>query len=984
MLVKKCNYFISILLTCVWGFSSIAQLDGNFIDKSQDVYIPFTITHYGTKHGLPQNQILDIIPKKNGELILATANGIVQFNGFEFFEFIPNNFYKKSLHEQLIYDDKSNKLYGKEYGGKINKISPNFELYLSVCYVQLINDTLYSLDFQGTIYKCKLGETKQTKIINTSVPNASTFIKDGSNYYVGNDTQLFKVTSSGKKTLLFEDHVRKIKQNPYSKELFFLCKNAVYKLNKQHVIEKVTFDEDISSFVLTDIDFIDEIEYFVSSSKGLIYFSTYYQELYDLESYLPTQYLQSLYYNKNENCLFVGTGEKGLLKLHLKTCASLKRIDGKSTALNSIIKTQSGKTLIGGSDNTIFELGFDGLIPYYSGPYNVACLSEIDNRLYVGTWGSGVIIFEENKVVDSICAPQLLNQYVHSVYKDSRGTIWIGNDKGVSRGKTKKTLKPFERNKIDNRIICFYELRDGTICIGGKDGVYFVTPQGVLKKSLTDENGLHCKEVRSFYEDKSGKLWIGTYDGGLYCWDKNRLTSINSKKNCALKMDVFTIAPNSEGLIFMTSNTGLWVVEEKKLNDFYTNKLPYLIPMYYGEESGILNTEFNGGFQNNFYKSPTDHYYFPSIEGIVIATPEKNPFRKLYPVFKSLVVNDTAVKLGHHHFLRSTRSIGFEFYSPSYLNKFNVYYQYKLEGWDLPNEWSNLQKEGTINFTMLPPGHYVLKVRCLDGFNDSNPIELSYPFHIAPYFYETSWFIIFTSILIILLIYFFIKLRTKRHSKRQLEENKINNTILELKLKAIQSKMNPHFIFNSLNNVIYLLNSERYPEAENLLQNFSLLLRRFLENSDLTFISIKNELEILNLYLAIEKIRYSDKFTFEINYPKELAEKLIPTMLIQPFVENAVKHGIAHKTSHSNISISIYLIHQLIVIEIKDNGIGRKESNRINQNRKNHESKGIQLVKSKIEIVKLKYNLKIDLEIEDVETETEKGTKVILKIPMYD
>jgi LytS/YehU family sensor histidine kinase len=161
-------------------------------------------------------------------------------------------------------------------------------------------------------------------------------------------------------------------------------------------------------------------------------------------------------------------------------------------------------------------------------------------------------------------------------------------------------------------------------------------------------------------------------------------------------------------------------------------------------------------------------------------------------------------------------------------------------------------------------------------------------------------------------------------------------------------------------------------------------LRKFLEKSDLTFISIKNELEILNLYLAIEKIRYNDKFSFEINYPKEIGEKLIPTMLIQPFVENAVKHGIAHKTTHSQITISIYLIHQLIVIEIKDNGIGRKESDRINQNRKNHKSKGIQLVKSKIEIVKLKYNLKIGLEIEDVETETEKGTKVILKIPMYD
>src|SRR5574343_145491 len=984
MPLKRYNRLLIILLTCVWGISAFGQLEGNFIDKSQDVYIPFTITLYGTKHGLPQNQILDIIPKKNGELILATANGIVEFNGYEFFEFIPNNLYKKSLHEQLFFDEKTNKLYGKEYGGKINRISPDFQLYLSVRYAQFENDTLYSLDYQGTINKCKLGDNKQTKLISTSIPNASTFIKDGSDYYVSNDSQLFKVTSSGKKTLLFEDHVTKIKQNPYSKEIFFLCSNALYKLTRQKTIEKVAFDNDLSTFLLTDIDFIDEIEYFVSSSKGLIYFSTYYQELYDLESYLPTQYLQSLYYNKQENCLFVGSGEKGLLKLHLKTCASLKRTDGKSPALNSIIKTKSGKTLVGGSDNTIFELGFDGLIPYYSGPYNIACLSEIDNRLFVGTWGSGVILFDNNKVVDSLRYPQLRNQYVHSIFKDSRGNIWIVNDQGVSKGKTTKTIKPFETSKIKNRIICFYELKDGTVCVGGKDGVYFVSPQGTIRKSLTDKNGLHCKEVRAFYEDKNGKLWIGTYDGGLYCWDKNKLTSINSKKNCALKKDVFTFAPNSEGLIFMTSNTGLWVVEEKKLNDFYSNKLPYLIPMYYGEESVILNTEFNGGFQNNYYKSPSDHFYFPSIEGIVIATPEKNPFRKLYPVFKSLVVNDTMVEIGHHHFLRSTRSIGFEFYSPSYLKKFNVYYQYKLEGSDLPNEGSNLQKDGTINFTMLPPGDYVLKVRCLDGFNDNNPIELSYPFHIAPYFYETSWFIIFTSIVIILLIYYYIKLRTKKHSRRQLEENKINNTILELKLKAIQSKMNPHFIFNSLNNVIYLLNSERYPEAENLLQNFSLLLRKFLENSDLTFISIKNELEILNLYLAIEKIRYNDKFSFEINYPKELIEKLIPTILIQTKIKNAVKHGIAHKTTHSNISISIYLIHQLIIIEIKDNGIGRKESIRINQNRKNHESKGIQLVKSKIEIVKLKYNLKIGLEIEDVETETEKGTKVILKIPMYD
>ena len=984
MSLRTSKKYLGLLLTCLLGLNCFAQMDGNFIDKSQDIYIPFTITHFGTKHGLPQNQILDILPKKNGELILATANGIVEFNGYEFFEFIPNNTYKKSLHEKLIYDEGSKTLYGVEFGGKVNKISPSFELYLSMRDVLYDQENLLSLNESGTIYSSKIGSKRLIPIIHTEIENSTTFIQEGKDFYVANNKSVFKVSKDGKKTLLLDEHVLKIKKNPYSKEIFFLCSNALYKLDRNHQIQKVDFGKDVSSFQMTDIDFMDEIEYFVSTTKGLFYFSTYYTELYDLDAYLPSQYLQSLYYNKAENCLFVGTGEKGLLKLHLKTCATLKRVDGKTTALNSIIKTQSGKTLIGGSDNTIFELGFDGLIPYYSGPYNIASLAEINKLLFVGTWGSGVVIFEDLKVIDSIRSPQLTNEYVHSIFKDSKGTIWIGHDQGISKGKTIKTIKPFQNGKINNRVICFYELKNGTVCIGGKDGVYFVSPSGKILKHLSDKNGLDCKEVRSFYEDKQGKLWIGTYDGGLYCWSKDKLTSINAKKNCALNNDIFTIAPNSEGLIFMTSNTGLWVLDEKKLNDFYYNKISYLIPFYYEEESGILNTEFNGGFQNNFYKSPSDHFYFPSIEGIVIATPEKNPFRKLYPVFKSLTINDTAVKLGLHHFSRETRTIGFEFYSPSYLKKFNVYYQYKLEGSNLPNEWSNLQKEGTINFTMLPPGDYTLKVRCLDGFNDAKPIELAYAFHIAPYFYETSWFIIFFSILLILLVYLIVKLRTKRQSKRQSEENKINNTILELKLKAIQSKMNPHFIFNSMNNVIYLLNSERYQEAENLLQNFSLLLRRFLENSDLTFISIKNELEILNLYLAIEKIRYSDKFNFEINYPKEIGEKLIPTMLIQPFVENAVKHGVAHKTTQSKIAINIYFIHQMIVIEISDNGIGRKESSRINQNRKNHESKGIQLVKSKIEIVKLKYNLKIDLKFEDIDNETEKGTKVILKIPLYD
>jgi len=195
----KRKKILGLLLTCMLGLNVFAQMDGNFIDKSQDIYIPFTITHFGTKHGLPQNQILDIIPKKNGELILATANGIVEFNGFEFFDFIPNNAYKKSLHEKLIFDEVSKTLYGVEFGGKVNKISPSFELYLSMRDVQYDNGNLISLDNNGTIYSSKLGAKNLTPIVQTKIDNARTFLQDGNNYYVASDKSAYEISKNGKK-----------------------------------------------------------------------------------------------------------------------------------------------------------------------------------------------------------------------------------------------------------------------------------------------------------------------------------------------------------------------------------------------------------------------------------------------------------------------------------------------------------------------------------------------------------------------------------------------------------------------------------------------------------------------------------------------------------------------------------------------------------------------------------------------------------------
>ena len=317
------------------------------------------------------------------------------------------------------------------------------------------------------------------------------------------------------------------------------------------------------------------------------------------------------------------------------------------------------------------------------------------------------------------------------------------------------------------------------------------------------------KEVRSFYEDGEGKLWIGTYDGGLFCFHNKKLTSINALPNCKLNDDVFTLAKDDQDNIYMTSNTGLWMVNERKLDAFFKGKIPYLVPFFYGNETGILNTEFNGGFQNNFLKTKYGHFYFPTIEGILIATPEELNFRKLKPQISSVRLDRISKSGNYIQVERDVKVIEFLFHCPNFLSKYNVHYQFSLSKPGMPKKWESLEKEAKVRFTLLPPGEYIFSLRAIDGFNDDNPHVEELRFTILPYFYETNWFKTLVALIIALLILGIIRIRINYVKRSVINKNKVNNQLLAFKLQAVQAKMNPHFIFNSLNNINYLLTVEK-------------------------------------------------------------------------------------------------------------------------------------------------------------------------------
>jgi LytS/YehU family sensor histidine kinase len=230
-------------------------------------------------------------------------------------------------------------------------------------------------------------------------------------------------------------------------------------------------------------------------------------------------------------------------------------------------------------------------------------------------------------------------------------------------------------------------------------------------------------------------------------------------------------------------------------------------------------------------------------------------------------------------------------------------------------------------------------------------------------------------------------LAIERNNQEALEKITLENKATQSKLTAIKSQMNPHFFFNALNTVQSFILSNEKKEAIGFLNKFSTLTRNILELTEKEFISIDNEIKTLSLYLDIEKERFDHDFGYEINVENNIdTENIkIPSMLLQPFVENAVKHGLLHKQGTKVLIISFGQKDNFIHIHIEDNGIGRKKSHEINQQRnKTHQSFATNAIDERIALLNNNKKEKITLEYidKDLDHEETTGTIVQLKIPI--
>ncbi len=319
-------------------------------------------------------------------------------------------------------------------------------------------------------------------------------------------------------------------------------------------------------------------------------------------------------------------------------------------------------------------------------------------------------------------------------------------------------------------------------------------------------------------------------------------------------------------------------------------------------------------------------------------------------------------------------SLKFALVNPVYPNRY--VYEYRLQGID--KNWRSITPSQSISYNNIKGGTFSFEARIKDQENIVSEHLAQITFKIL--LYQKLWFKIFLFLLLGIGLIWYNRNRIMKTRKEEKLKAQYESEIAKMEMQALRSQMNPHFIFNSLNSIKNYVVKKGPNEAADYLTKFSQLIRIILENSKLEFLSLEQEIKALTLYIEIENKRFKEKFDFVIDIDSDidLSNTKIPPMLIQPFIENAIWHGLMHKEGPRKLLLQFIQLENGVLCTVEDNGIGREASGQISPSRsKKNSSLGTAITNNRIDLInKIHHNL-VKTEIEDLmDHQRSMGTRV--------
>ena len=710
---------------------------------------------------------------------------------------------------------------------------------------------------------------------------------------------------------------------------------------------------------------------------------------------MPYTNVKSLGVDREGN-LWIGTDGQGVFRQAGKAFTVYNTSHGLlSDAAMDLVRMKNGNLMIGSYDQGLTIFDGDQFSPY---PLNDSLPGKTiwqvaiagDQALWVGT-SQGLFIEKDRKITKRTASNGLPGNRITAILPEGE-TIWIGAENGMARlDQNGNILKVFDQNNFSGRRIRCIAKVGNTKWIGAEGQLIKMVDGGFQSYPIpgNDDAALYCIE-----SDMQRKIWVGT-SAGLFVLDPNSdsLHAANFSTNYSAK-NINFLSTLDDNTLLIGTNNGLY-----RLNLNLYAETGEIRARHYTAYEGLRGTETN----QNALLVEDDQIWFGTTSGLVKFEPftdgnSKDVAPKINLTGIQLFLQDVdwSQRNFDRHPLNGTpvnpvfdykdNYITFNYTGIYFNNPDKVKYRYMLEGAD--SEWLGPTRSRSATYAYLPHGSYTF---ILEAFSDDDPEltdRMTYSFQILPPFYLRPWFFILCAVLLLSLLYAIYQNRIKKErEKRANLQLKYQSRMLELESQTLNSSMNRHFIFNALNSIQYYINMQDKRSANRYLSSFAKLIRMNLDSSQQALTKLGDELERLELYLTLEKMRFQDRFDYEIEVGEniDLTQVEIPAMMLQPFLENSIWHGILPTEKRGEIAVKISSNGAFYQILISDNGIGIDTS--LDQKRAepgSHISKGMEITQSRILLYKrmtgLNYVIEGPVQMHGAQGEI-LGTRVLIKLP---
>ena len=932
---------------------------------------------YTTRDGLPSNSVYKTVLDNQGYLWIATENGLAKFDG---------RIFKIYTTAQGLPDNEITDLFMDS--GHILWAIP---FRRTPAYYNPSKDLFENDETDPELLKIQLGNT-----------NHNSILEFGGVAYTNNERNLFfykngKVTGykdiAGAKRSVTTDRIIEYKPEKY----IMVSSDSIRYFSNGHISRtlpfiNVTFSSEYighSLFITSgkqmskyrigaegEIELIRSKEFpfliriFCKAGKDLVITSfngtTYPVDTATLELKAPLLYNVPVrnVLEDNNGSSWISTIDRGLIKIQQKRISSLLAIPHMQQGFNALLVS-----------NKIYAGNIYGEMLIYDGVYDlkrvalskernvdglVRKILETSTSIYVACQtGSFLVDKKSFRILKRFEGPNNYSSKAAAVLNDS--VLLLGNHSmafkyNVLNGQnTDSTLK---------RVTALGVSKNKVIYVGSNEGLYRWDKDSLFY--FGKKNKVFTYRVNTIRGTEDNLLWIGMgSDSLLVMKDDQIITSI--PLGDIIPGNVCKVLySNKQGEVWLGTNKGLNKIQYHRKNGLFSWN-----NTFFGTADGLTGEQVNDIFIHN------DTVYIATDGGInYMPANLRLPVTDIRTFVTRVVVQgkDTAV-LKSYSLPYDKSDISIEF-SGVDLTGYYPLFESRINSGD----WLRMDKSSIE--LRLSPGQYIIQIRAIKRDGTPSTQTETIVFEIKTPFWRDAYFWAAIGIVLFITSIFVLQKRNLQKQKQAVEKVITEKKLAELEMQALKAQINPHFVFNCLNSIKGFIYDKDFKQADKYLDRFSELLRSTLDNSTSAIISLEEEIKYLDNYLQLEKLRFEDKFDYTVRTIGEMEPKnvFVPSMLLQPYVENAIRHGIRHLQSNiGEIKISLEKEKTKLICVIEDNGVGRERAMELrNKLHAEYQSRGMQLSGRRAEL----YGIELEIIDNKDGPGNPSGTTIILRIPL--